>query len=195
MEVKAQAKFIRMSPTKVRLVARLVKKLPAEQALDQLRFADKRAAGPVAKLIESALANAAHNYELARDNLYIKEIRVDQGSILKRWLPRAHGRATPLKKKSSHIRLTLKEIKASGKKAAKKQALDAPIRLGEQPKKKDEVKLREPAEKKPVELKRDELKEKGKIIDDPRLEGRRGQAKIEGGVKGFAARVFHRKSG
>src|SRR3989338_4033432 len=170
MEVKAKIKFIRMSPTKMRLVANLIKKLPAAKALDQLQFINKLAARPVAKLIKSAMANAEHNFELAKDNLFIKEITVGDGPTLKRWLPRAHGRATTIRKRTSHVNLVLDEIKSSGKVAAKKTKLEAPVKLGTQPK-------QEPIIKKKEEEKLEknvDLKEEGKVIVDPRMEGRRG---------------------
>jgi len=195
MEVKAKAKFIRMSPTKIRLVANLIKKLPAMKALDQLAFINKRAAGPVVKLIKSALANAEHNFELAKDNLFIKEITVNQGPTLKRWLPRAHGRATPIRKQLSHVNLVLAEIKASGKVTAKKQAIAAPAKLETQPKKESKVKLKESVKEEITEPKLEDKKEKGKVVTDPRMEGRHAHGKIEGGAKGFAARMFRRKSG
>ena len=195
MEVKAKAKFIRMSPTKIRLVANLIKKLPAMKALDQLAFSGKRAAGPVVKLIKSALANAEHNFELAKDNLFIKEITVNQGPTLKRWLPRAHGRATPIRKQLSHVNLVLAEIKASGKVTAKKQAIAAPAKLETQPKKESKVKLKESVKEEITEPKLEDKKEKGKVVTDPRMEGRHAHGKIEGGAKGFAARMFRRKSG
>ena len=180
-----------MSPTKIRLVANLIKKLPAAKALDQLAFSGKRAAGPVVKLIKSALANAEHNFELAKDNLFIKELTVNQGPTLKRWMPRAHGRATPIRKQSSHINLVLGEIKVSEKVKAKKQAIAAPVKLGEMPKKESAVKIKETSKKE----KNIETKEEGKTIVDPRLAGRHAHGKIEGGAKGFAARMFRRKSG
>lgn len=191
MEVKAKLKFIRMSPTKIRLVANLIKKMPTGQALDQLRFLGKAAAKPVAKLIKSAIANAEHNFELAKDNLFIKEITVGAGPTLKRWLPRAHGRATPLRKRTSHVNLVLGEIKASGKVAAKKQDLAAPVKLEAMPKKEPAVK-QEKREDKKVDVKE---KEEGKTIVDPRMEGRHGHGKIEGGKKGFVGKMFRRKSG
>lgn len=195
MEVKATAKFIRMSPTKVRLVANLVKKMPTEQALAQLKFSGKRAAGPVMKLIDSAVANAEHNFELVKENLFIKEIMVNQGPTLKRWMPKAHGRATPIRKQLCHVLLTLGEIKDSGKTAAKKQTIEAPVKLGEQPKKESAVKLKESVKEEKTEPKAEDLKEKGKAVNDPRMEGRHGHAKIEGGAKGFSAKMFRRKSG
>jgi len=192
MEVKAKAKFIRMSPTKVRLVAGLIRKMPAIKALDQLQFSGKWAAEPMIKLIKSAIANAEHNFELVKENLFIKEVTVDAGPSLKRWMPKAHGRATPLIKKTSHINLTLGEIKASGKVGAKKQTIEAPVKLESQPKKEAAVKVKASKEK-DIEVKEDKT-EKGKVIEDPRMEGRHGHAKIEGG-KGFAAKMFRRKSG
>ncbi|MBU2264118.1 50S ribosomal protein L22 [Patescibacteria group bacterium] len=194
MEVKAKAKFIKMSPTKIRLIANLIQKMPVEQALDQLRFINKLAAGPLAKLIKSAMANAEHNFELEKDNLFIKELTVNQGPTLKRSMPRAHGRATPIRKRTSHINLVLGEIKASGATKTKKQEIDAPVKLGAQPKKEAVVKLNESVKTEIVEPKDDVNKEKGKVIVDPRMQGRGGHAKIEGG-KGFAAKMFRRKSG
>ncbi len=191
MEVKAKVKFIRMSSTKIRLVANLIKDMPVDKALDQLQFINKLAARPVAKLVKSAIANAEHNFELAKDNLFIKELTVGEGPTLKRWLPRAHGRATPLRKRTSHINLILGEIKASGKTGAKKQNLTAPVKLDASPKKEPAVKIKEAAKPK----KNIETKEEGKTIIDPRMEGRGGHAKIEGGSKGFVGKMFRRKSG
>lgn len=191
MEVKAKLKFIRMSSTKIRLVANLIRKLPVAKALDQLQFINKLAARPVAKLIKSAMANAEHNFELVKDNLFIKEITVGEGPTLKRSMPRAHGRATPIRKRTSHINLVLGEIKASGKVAAKKQDIAAPIKLETKPKQESAVKIKEQAKSE----KNIAVKEEGKVIVDPRMEGRGGHAKIEGGSKGFAAKMFRRKSG
>lgn len=195
MEVKAKAKFIKMSPTKIRLVANLIQKMPVEKALDQLRFINKLASGPVAKLIKSAMANAEHNFELAKDNLFIKELTVDQGPTLKRSMPRAHGRATPIRKRTSHINLILGEIKASDMVKAKKQEIAAPVKLEAQPKKEATVKLKASVKAEIAELKDDSAKGKGKIIIDPRMAGRHGHTRLEGGVKGFAAKMFRRKSG
>jgi len=194
MEVKAKAKFIRMSPTKIRLVANLIQKMPVGKALDQLQFINKLASGPVANLIKSAIANAEHNFELDKDNLFIKELTINQGPTLKRSMPRAHGRATPIRKRTSHINLVLGEIKASGITKAKKQTIAAPIKLGEQPKKESSVKLKDSIKTEAAEPKDDITKEKGKVIVDPRMEGRGGHAKIEGG-KGFTTKMFRRKSG
>jgi large subunit ribosomal protein L22 len=190
MEVKASAKYIRMSPRKVRLVADVVRGLPTGKAIDQLRFINKKAALPMMKLVNSAVANATNNFELEEDNLYIKELRVDGGPTLDRWMPRARGRATPIRKRTSHISVVLSEIVESGKAEAKKQKIEAPVKLGSKPKEDDGVKLKKPVEDK---VERDE---KGKKIIDPRGEGKGKHTAIEGkGSKGFVNKVFRRKSG
>ncbi len=109
MEVRAKAKFIRMSPKKIRLIIDVVRGMDVDVALNQLRFIPKAAALPVSKLIDSAIANAHHNFSLLRSNLYIKEIRADMGPVLKRWSPRAFGRAAQIRKRMSHITLVLGE--------------------------------------------------------------------------------------
>lgn len=107
VETKAQLRSLRMSPQKVRLVADLVRGMRASDALVQLKFSPKRAAKPLYKLVESAIANASHNHQLDTSSLMISTIFVNEGSMLKRWMPRAMGRATPLRKRSSHITLVL----------------------------------------------------------------------------------------
>ncbi len=190
MEVKAKAKYIRMSPRKVRLVVDLVRGKKLAAALDQLKFAGKLASDPVRKVIESAVANAVHNFDLKEDNLYIKEIRVDQGTVLKRWLPRAQGRATPLLKRMSHINVTLGELTDSGVRVGRKVTVEAPVKLGTQPAKSEGVSVDEKVSGMPME----NLEEKDKKIVDPRREGRGGHVKKEGG-KGFTSKLFNRKSG
>lgn len=104
---KAKLRFLRMSPRKVRLVADLVRGMNVDQAIGQLRFSPKLAARPVRKLIESAAANATQNHEMDRSLLFVQEIRVNDGPTLKRFRPRAHGRAGAIRKRSSHVYVTL----------------------------------------------------------------------------------------
>jgi len=129
MEVKANLKHLRMSPRKIRLVIDVIRQMPVATALDQLKFINKLAAEPIAKLIRSAIANGENTYSLERDNLYIKEIRSDEGVMLKRWMPRAHGRATSLRKRGCHLSLVLAEIKESGKKEKKVVKTADPVKL------------------------------------------------------------------
>lgn len=129
MEVKASLKHLRMSARKLRLVIDVVRSMPVLTAIDQLKFSSKLAATPVIKLIKSAIANAENTYSLEKDNLYIKSIKADEGVTLKRWMPRAHGRATAIRKRGCHIDLVLGEIKASVKKEKKVVKADEPVKL------------------------------------------------------------------
>ena len=107
MEVIAKARFIRMSPRKVRLVADLVRGKDVSAAIAQLKFLRKDAARPIWKCIDSAVANAGHNHQMDKSNLYIKAITVDGGPTLKRFRPRAHGTAASILKRTSHIVVTV----------------------------------------------------------------------------------------
>lgn len=102
---------MRMSPRKVRLAADMIRGKKAAAALDILEFSKRWASRPLSKLLKSAMANATHNFNLQKDNLYIKTIKVDGGPMLKRWRARAFGRAAAIQKKSSHITIVLDEIK------------------------------------------------------------------------------------
>jgi large subunit ribosomal protein L22 len=97
----------RQSPRKVRLVADLVRGRDLNEALVVLNVLPKRASEIVSKVVRSAAANAEHNENLKSTDLYIKEIRVDEGFTLKRSRPRARGRAFPIRKRTSHIQVTL----------------------------------------------------------------------------------------
>jgi len=108
--MKAKVSHLRISPRKVRLVADTVRGKSASQAMDILRFARKKAAIPVEKLLKSAVANASEFHGVTDvDDLYIQHIAVDEGPTMKRYMPRARGRATPIRKRTSHVRLELRE--------------------------------------------------------------------------------------
>ena len=92
------------------MVVDVVRGKNASQAMDILRFARKKAAMPVQKLLKSAVANAAEYHGVSDvDNLFIEHITVDEGPTIKRYMPRARGRATPVRKRTSHVRLVLRE--------------------------------------------------------------------------------------
>jgi large subunit ribosomal protein L22 len=103
MEVQAKAKWVRTSPRKVRLVAQTLRNLPVSEALVACQFMPRAAARDVAKVIRSAQANAENNFNLVKDDLVIKEIRVESGPTLKRGQPRAMGRLFSIFKRTSHI--------------------------------------------------------------------------------------------
>ena len=109
MEVKAHAKFIRMSPRKVKLIADLIRGLDVNTAETQLRFAVKEAKEPMMKLLKSAVANAVNNFNLKKENLFVKTIYVNEGPMLKRFTPKAFGRAGEILKRMCHITIILDE--------------------------------------------------------------------------------------
>ncbi len=118
MEVKAHTRYLRMSPRKVRLVVDAVRGMAVDPAIAQLTFMSRAAARPVKKLLESAVANATHNFKLDRDGLFIKSVLVNQGPTLKRWRPRAMGSAAPILKRTCHITLVLDSKTGLKKEAA-----------------------------------------------------------------------------
>lgn len=109
MEVRARLRFVRVAPRKARLVADLIRGKGSEEALQILSFTKKMAAKIILKLLKSALANAEQKKNVDIDRLYVKRITVDQGVTWKRYLPRALGRATPIRKRTSHITIVLDE--------------------------------------------------------------------------------------
>lgn len=151
MEIKASLKHLRMSAQKTRLVADVVRTMPVGEALDQLKFMNKLAAKPMATLINSAIANAVNTYSLERNNLYIKELKIDEGLTLKRWMPRAHGRATTIRKRGCHINLVLAEINESGKAKKKEVKTEAPVKLEQLAKESEKEGKKISSKAKPVE--------------------------------------------
>jgi len=109
MEVKAVAKYIRISPQKVRKITGAVKVKPVETALNTLKFMPQKSAGLVGKVLRSAVANADQNANLDVDNLIVRNILVDQGPTLKRFRARARGRGSRILKRTSHITVIVAE--------------------------------------------------------------------------------------
>jgi large subunit ribosomal protein L22 len=107
IEVRAVAKYVHMSPRKVKLVADLVRGMGVGDALTMLKFSTKAAARPISKVIKSAAANAGENYGLSFDELYIAKIFADEGPTLKRGQPGPRGRFKPILKRSTHITVVL----------------------------------------------------------------------------------------
>ncbi|HZB32887.1 MAG TPA: 50S ribosomal protein L22 [Streptosporangiaceae bacterium] len=103
MEARAQARYIRVTPRKARRVVDLIRGLPAAEAQAVLRFAPQRASEPVGKVLASAIANAEHNNKLDPETLFVSRAYVDEGPTLKRFRPRAQGRAYRVNKRTSHI--------------------------------------------------------------------------------------------
>ena len=109
MEARAIAKFVRVSPRKTRIVAKNVVGRPVEDAMNILKFTPQKGAEVLRAVMKSALANAAHNTGMNVDALIVKEIRVNEGPTWKRFMPRAQGRATSIRKSTSHVTVILAE--------------------------------------------------------------------------------------
>lgn len=117
--ITASLKNYRQSPRKVRSVANLVRGKSVEQALNTLDFLSKKASNPLHALLVSAIANAKNNFNIEKDNLVIKELRVDSGVVLKRRMPRARGNSYPINKRTSHVMLVLAPKAEKAEKKAK----------------------------------------------------------------------------
>jgi len=105
--VRASARFVRVAPRKARLVADQVRGMTVPDARTTLTFSSRGAARDIARLLDSAAANAESNHDLVADDMRISDLRVDEGPILKRWRPRARGRATRIEKRTSHLSVEL----------------------------------------------------------------------------------------
>ena len=109
MEASAKLRYARLSPRKTRLVVDMVRGKGVQEALNILRFSPQKAAGVVGTLVSSAVANAEQKGVSDVDRLFVKSIQVDQGPVLRRFMPRAQGRATKIRKPTSHITVVLDE--------------------------------------------------------------------------------------
>jgi large subunit ribosomal protein L22 len=109
VESRAVTRYMRIAPRRVRLVVDMIRGQRVEQALGILEFTSRRAARLIAKTVKSAVANAESNQNVDVDRLYVKRAYVDEGPTLKRFMPRAHGRATPILKRTSHVTIVVDE--------------------------------------------------------------------------------------
>ncbi len=112
MEAKSISRYLRVSPFKARQVADMVRGKDANEAVALLRYTNKKSAPLISKVVKSAIANAEHNYDMDVDELFVAEIFVDEGPVLKRMRPRAYGRADVRRHRTSHITVVLKEREA-----------------------------------------------------------------------------------
>jgi large subunit ribosomal protein L22 len=128
---RAKLNYLNIAPRKVRLVAGVLRGLPVSEAEARLMLMPQRSARPLLKLLRSAIASAKNNQKLEAASLFVSEIRVDQGPILKRSLPRAMGRATPIHKKLSHVSLSL----TSGASRASRFVIQPPVKKEKKPEK------------------------------------------------------------
>ncbi len=173
----AKLRYLRIAPRKVRLVTNVVKKLSINEAEARLLTSPKRVAEPILKLLRSAIANAKNNKQMEINHLFIKEIKVDQGPVIKRLMPRARGQAGMIQKKESHITLILAE---SNKLKAPRFNIIKPERI----KKTEFEKIKKQKE---TDIKKEKPKETLKV------ETKKTEIKSQKG-QGFIKRMFRRKS-
>jgi large subunit ribosomal protein L22 len=107
MQAKAIQRYVRITPRKCNVVLELIRGQAVEEAQNTLQFTPKQGARIVQKVLKSAVANALHEGKVRIEELYVKEAVVGAGPTLKRWLPRAQGRATPILKRRSHVSITV----------------------------------------------------------------------------------------
>lgn len=114
-EVSANLRYIRTSPRRMRLLADLVRGKRVSKALVNLAILNKKHAKSLSKLLLSAIANAKHNHSFKEEDLVVKTIMVDGGPMIKRWMPKAHGRATPVRERTAHVSLVLANMPPQAK--------------------------------------------------------------------------------
>jgi large subunit ribosomal protein L22 len=185
MKVTAKLKNLRIAPRKVRLTTDLIKGMDAAEAISQLEKTVKRSSEPVRKLLLSAVSNGENNLGLDKNNLYVFNVLVGEGPTMKRWMPRAFGRAGEILKRTSHITVVLEErIEGKGRKTPKEMEK---IRKEKMEKKKREA--REAASKGEGEEKKDDSA-KEVVSQEREME----KNKPDSGKKSWGSRIFRRKS-
>jgi large subunit ribosomal protein L22 len=178
MKVNAKLNNLRIAPRKSKLVADLIKGLDVLEALDQLEAHVKRTSPHMKKLLLSAIANAENNFGLDKNNLYVYEARIGAGPTMKRWMPKAFGRAGEILKRTSKIEIILEE-RVEGKNRKTKEEMEAEMKKREKDRKKEEKEQKETQEK------------SNKDLDK---KGGEERAKKETPNKGWAKKIFQRKS-
>lgn len=184
MKVTAKLNNLRTAPRKVRLVVDLIKGSNTEDAIMQLENLVKGSSDDVLKLLKSAVANAENNFGLDRNNLYVKDVQVGEGVKLKRWLPRAFGRATGILKRSSNIYITLDEVEEGKNRKTKEEMEKERASRAEMEKKEENKKV---AEKEKDEKEKKNLSKTENIVEKKELDRK-------GSKSGWTNKIFRRKS-
>ena len=110
MKIQALTKYVRISPLKMRVLARGLVGMPADDAVQTLKWIPKKSARLILKTLKSAIANAENNFNLSRDQLVLSEAMIDEGSVVKRFQPVSRGSAHPIRKRTSHIKIVLTSV-------------------------------------------------------------------------------------
>ncbi|MFZ2225826.1 MAG: 50S ribosomal protein L22 [Candidatus Moraniibacteriota bacterium] len=192
MKVTAELNNLRISPRKVKLVADLIKGMDALEAVSQLDVAIKKTSGYMQKLLLSAVANAENNFGLAKDNLYVFEVTVGAGQTMKRWMPKAYGRAGQILKRTSHVRIVLEErVEGKGRKTKEQMEKERADKLK---KAAAEVKQREKELAQKEKDGADGKEEKTEKISPDKLMKEEKINKSKSDSKTWTNRIFRRKS-
>lgn len=197
MRVQATAKYIRIAPRKTRLVVDAIRGLDVTEAINRLAVINKRASAPISKVLNSCIANAEHNLSCKKENLFISEIRIDDGPAFSRWMPKAFGRATPLLKRTSHIRVVLEEKIPT---EAHKTSSKAEIKTAKETKRISDKKVEtEIDENKKKFIGKEMLDSEKELPFDVRMKGKHRNAEHQDQKnkkeKGVFKKMFQRKSG
>lgn len=184
MKVSAKLNNIRIAPRKTRLVANLIKGLDVKDALVQLDLTVKRTSLPMKKLLESAIANGENNFGVDRDNMYVLDVVTNAGATLKRWMPKAYGRAGQILKRTSQIELILEErVEGQGRKTKEELAEEKAKRLEAKKKIAKEMETKQ-------EGKEETKKEPAFAKGTEAKEGKKAEAK----AGKWGTKIFQRKS-
>lgn len=179
----AKLNYLKIAPRKVRLIANLLKNRSTVEAEAELLYRPQRAAKPLLKLLRSSISNAV-NKDFKKENLFISDIRVDQGPMLKRWMPRAMGRATPIHKKMSHITLILQEREGEQKmkyKAPTLKSIKSDKHIGHE---KEEMRVKDVKNKEAKEVKEAKSKKASGINVKPKAFQRKAMGMSKGSGNG-----------
>ncbi|KKR21717.1 MAG: 50S ribosomal protein L22 [Candidatus Moranbacteria bacterium GW2011_GWA2_39_41] len=182
MKVSAKLNNFRMPNRKVKLVADLMIGMDVVDALNQLNATAKKTAPFLITLLDSAIANGENNFGISKDNMYIFDVVVKEGITLKRWMPKAYGRATPIRRRSSHIEIVLEE-RVEGKDRKTKEQLEK------------EKKARLDARKKLEKDSIDKQEKETKAIEKNEVKSKDARTETKASDKGWAKKMFNRKAG
>jgi len=184
MKVSARLNNLRISPRKVRLIADLIKGQEALEAVNQLNMNVKAGNEQVRKLLESAIANAENNFGLDKTNLYVFSVVVEAGATLKRWMPKAYGRAGAIRKRTCKVIITLEErVEGKGRKSQEQMEKEKKARLAE-------IKKREKEALANIEEGEKAEKKGKKIVEKVETE----KVNKSDGKGNWAKKIFQRKS-
>ncbi|MFA7208951.1 MAG: 50S ribosomal protein L22 [Parcubacteria group bacterium] len=189
MKVSAKLNNLRMPNRKVKLVADLIIGMDVKDALDQLDATVKKTSPFIIKLLESAIANGENNFGIDRDNMYVSDVVVKEGITLKRWMPKAYGRATPIRKRSTQMEIVVEE-RVEGKNRKTKEQLEK--------EKKTRLDAKKKAEKEMLASKKESeevAKAEGVGKELKVKEGGKIKKSAEAPNAGWANKIFRRKSG